>query len=37
MGGIEEEKMEFCISSKITNTIIDEILNEFQIMQNKQV
>jgi hypothetical protein len=36
LGGIEEEKMEFCIDSKITNAIIDEILNEIQTMQNKQ-
>ena len=37
MGGIEEEKMEFCIDVKITNAIIDEILTEIQSMQGKQV
>jgi len=35
IGGIEEEKMEFQIDVKITNAIIDELLNEIQILQNQ--
>lgn len=37
MGGIEEEKMEFQIDAKITNAIIDEIVNEMHAMQGKPI
>ena len=36
LGGIEEEKMEFQIDIKITNAIINELLNEMQILQSQQ-
>jgi len=37
LGGIEEEKFDFQLESKITNAVIDELLSEMQAMQNKQV
>jgi hypothetical protein len=37
LGGIEEEKFDFQLESKITNAVIDELLSEMQGMQNKQV
>ena len=37
LGGIEEEKFDFHLESKITNAVIDELLSEIQGLQNKQV